>query len=117
MREYKPPRLIEPGVCYFLKENLKQCKKENILFNTLFNLLAFLLFMAILGGTLSYMYKENLLNTKENSVTKKNEDYVLGKIRDVEVAKKRERQELITNLPTYHSNYFSSKYYNSNMYL
>jgi len=107
IREFKPPRLIEPGVCYFLKENLKQCKKRKyVVSNTLFNLLAFLLFMAILGGILSYMYKGKLTEYQRKQRDKKNEDYVLTKIRDVEVAKKRQSQELITNLPTYHSNYF-----------
>ena len=77
MREFKPPRLIEPGVCYFLKENLKQCKKRKyVVSNTLFNLLAFLLFMAILGGILSYMYKGKLTEYQRKQRDKKNEDYV-----------------------------------------
>ena len=106
-REFKPPRLIEPGVCYFLKENLKQCKKKRyVVSNSLFNLLAFLLFALILGGTLSYMYKGKLTEYQRKKRDRKNEEYVLDKIRDVEIAKKRERQDLITNLPTYHNNYF-----------
>ncbi len=101
------PKLIEPGVAYFLKQNLKQCKKQKyVISNTIFNLGAFTIFIVVLGGTLTYMHKGKLTRYQQKEKEKKTENYILTKLQNVDIAKKKERQDLITDLPIYHNNYF-----------
>ena len=57
----KNPTLCEPGMIYFLKGSLKECKKFRDSHSTLlFNIMAGGLFLAGLGGLLWYKYKGKL---------------------------------------------------------
>ena len=95
-----PPKLIEPGVHYFLKENLKQCKQTKYqYYNTLFNVSAFVGFFLILGISLQYMYKGKLTEKEQAERRRKTEEFLLTKMRNVEIAKRIEQQDIITNLP------------------
>ena len=95
-----PPKLIEPGVHYFLKENLKQCKQTKYkYYNTIFNLSAFVGFFLILGMSLQYMYKGKLTEKQQEERKRKTEEFLLTKMRNVEIAKRIEQQDIITNLP------------------
>ena len=70
------PILTEPGVKYFLKETLKNCKiKKNTEFNRNVNLALLTMFILISCGLLYYKYKtkqhhnrmvQNLQNTLKN---------------------------------------------------
>ena len=101
------PKLTEPGVSYFLKENLRQCKKNKyVISNTIFNLGAFTIFIVILGGTLTYMHKGKLTRYQQKQKDRKTEDYILTKLRNVDMAKKKSNQDLITDLPIYHNNHY-----------
>ena len=52
------PTLTEPGVKYFLKETLKNCRiKKNIEFNQLMNLALLTSFVVISSVLLYYKYK------------------------------------------------------------
>jgi hypothetical protein len=104
--EFTKPLLVEPGVKYFLKETLKQCKEfKDKHHNIIFNIVLFIVFFLILGGLLLYKYKGKL--TPEEKVQKDNEkkQYILSKISNYQMEKKRESQELITGLPHWENEY------------
>lgn len=100
IQKYTKPKLIEPGVRYFLNGTLKQCHKfkENYE-NLIVNIGLFLLFIIILGIILLLKYKGKLspAEIKEKELEKKK--YILSKIKNYQEHKKREEQELITGLP------------------
>ena len=98
--------LIEPGVKYFLKETLKNCNKKRLTYkNNVFNMCLFLEFFAVLGIVLYYKFKNkpSKYDLKKKEELKKN--YILSKIKSLNEKAARERQELITNLPKFESDY------------
>lgn len=106
INDYAKPMLTEPGIKYFLNENLKQChvfkEKHN---NMLFNIGLLIGFLIILGILLLYKYKGKLTveEIREKELEKK--QYILSKIRNFQDAKRRAQQELITGLPHWESEY------------
>ena len=100
------PRLTEPGVSYFLKSSLSQCNsKKNLYFNTVFNLGLLFGFVLILGILLVYK-KNTKLTTEEKEVKKqKNREYILEKIKSLKEVERKKRNEIITSLPKFESNF------------
>jgi hypothetical protein len=100
IQKYTRPKLIEPGVKYFLNETLKQCHsfKENYN-NLIINIGLLLCFIIILGIILLIKYKGKLTpeEIKQKELEKKK--YILSKIKNYQDARKREEQQLITGLP------------------
>ena len=98
--------LIEPGVKYFLKETLKNCNKKRIMYNNnLFNLWLFLGFFSILGIFLYYKFKTKPTKQDLEKKEKLKETYIINKVKSLNEKAARERQELITNLPKFESDY------------
>jgi hypothetical protein len=97
---FEKPKLIEPGVKYFLNQTLKQCHiiKDNF-HNFMFNTGLFLLFLLILGGILIYKYKGRLTHHEKEMKNREKQQYILSKIKMVQESKRRAHQELITGLP------------------
>ena len=61
MNTIQPPRLIEPGVRYFLSSTLKECRRfKEYYSNIVFNLIMTAIFTILIGGFLLYMYKGKL---------------------------------------------------------
>lgn len=102
------PLLIEPGVKYFLNEMLKQTHifRKNYQ-NTLFNLLLMILFILILGSILVYKYKGKLTPLEKQDKDIAKQQYILTKIKNLQIAKKIAHQELITGLPNWENDYLS----------
>jgi Na+-transporting NADH:ubiquinone oxidoreductase subunit NqrC len=102
------PILTEPGVKYFLNEALKQSHIIREKFhNTIFNIGLFILFIIILCGILVYKYKGKLSPTEIAAKNKEKQQYILEKIQNFQIAKKRAHQELITGLPHWENEYNS----------
>jgi len=100
------PRLIEPGVSYFLRKSLSRCNEnKSLYFNRLFNLGLLFLFVLILGGLL--MYKKNTKLTDEEKEVKKqkHKEYILEKIKKLNEKERQKRNEIITSLPKFESNF------------
>jgi|TARA_B100000795_G_scaffold101561_1_gene74754 hypothetical protein len=100
------PKLTEPGVSYFLKSTLKQCSdKKGKYFNTIFNLGLLFLFLTLLG--VSLVYKKNTkMTTKEKKAKHENErEYILNKIKSLKHTEREKRNEIITTLPKFESNF------------
>ncbi len=76
------PRLIEPGVKYFLNSSLEQCKQIKAKYNNFFyNLGMFLLFVIIIG-TFLYMKYRNKNNKKMQEEQRHiQQQYIMNKLR------------------------------------
>ena len=109
MDHYEPiakPRLVENGVKYFLNETLKQCHKfkENLR-NWMFNIGLFVFFSLILVIVLTYKYKGKLSPIQKQKKDREKQQYILSKIQNFQLAKKKAHQELITGLPNWDNEY------------
>ena len=96
------PKLIEPGIKYYINESLKKCHKIKTTYNNfIFNFGMFLIFLSILGFILLFKYKGKLsqLEKREKEIEKYN--YILNRIKKFEIEKKRANEELITGLPSW----------------
>jgi hypothetical protein len=101
------PKLIEPGVKYFLGETLLNCKKTKFEFyNRLINWSLFLGFVSAFGVWLYHNYKEKIrkMDSRENE---KNQQYILEMVKKYQAEKKEEEKniyrykEMITDLPEF----------------
>ena len=105
---FSKPNLTEPGVKYFLNETLKQCNViRNKFHNTVFNVGLFFAFLIILCGVLLYKYKGKLTPIEIQSKNREKQQYILSKVKQLQEAKKRAHQELITGLPAWENEYSS----------
>ena len=98
------PTLTEPGVKYFLKETLKNCKiKKDLQFNMIMNLGLLGMFIIIVSILLYYKYKTR--PTEEDRKKKKQlkRDYFVNKVRQMQAVKAKQLNEQITNLPKFES--------------
>lgn len=99
------PILVEPGVKYFIGGTLQQCRIiKDKYYNTIFNIGLFATFFLILGVILFIKYKGKLTPYEKEIKTRKEQEYILSKLKRMESIKKQERQELITNLPNWSNN-------------
>jgi len=94
------PYLVEPGVKYFLRETLKQCKDFKDKYNnTLFNIGLLVAFLLLLFGVLVYKYKGKMTPSEKSQKNLEKQQYILTKIKNYQDAKRMAHQELITGLP------------------
>ena len=93
-------KLVEPGVRYFLRKTLRECReKKNILYSRFFNVALFIAFVSILGGILYYMYKGKLTPAQKKARKDKQELYLTEKIKSMQIQAKRDSNMIITDLP------------------
>jgi len=98
--------LVEPGVRYFLRESLNQCKnfKENY-YNQIFNIsvgiMLFILIVVILFGK----YKGKLSSAEKEKKRRQHQEYIMTKIQKYQSAKIKSSQDLITGLPEWNNDY------------
>ena len=98
------PILTEPGVKYFLKETLKNCKiKKDTQFNNLMNLALLTSFIVIASGLLYYKYKTRPTDEDKKKLKQLKRDYFVTKVRQLEAKKAKELNNQITNLPKFES--------------
>lgn len=100
------PSLIEPGVKYFLNETLKNCKnKKQISEKININIALLMMFLFIIGSILYYKWKNKptLEELKHKDNLKKH--YILNKIKQITDKKLKDRNETITNLPKFESDF------------
>ena len=97
-----PPLLTEPGVKYFLGQSLKGCNKiREKYYNTMFNVLIFVLFWVILGSILTYKYNGKLSQQQQKQKDIEKQQYIVSKIANLQYEKQKMRQDLITSLPKF----------------
>ena len=109
------PSLIEPGTKYFLTETLKRVHvKKTEYDNNLFNVFLFLMFVFTGFFVLNYKYKSK---PNEEEKTKKDnlkKNYILNRIKTLNINKKKKYDQMITDLPKFESNFelLHKKFYN-----
>ena len=99
------PRLIEPGVKYFLNTTLEQC---NIIkykyYNFIYNLGLFIGLISIISIFLYYKYtQKNNKNVQEHKRRTEEED-IMNKLRFMQDYRKNQVSNLLTDLPTFQNN-------------
>lgn len=100
------PKLTEPGVSYFLRSTLKQCHdKKGKYFNIIFNLGLLFLFVVLLGVSLIYKKNTKLTSEEKEQKHKTERKYILEKIKSLQETERKKRDEVITNLPKFESNF------------
>lgn len=96
------PRLIEPGMKYFMKESLKNCNNfRNNYNNYVINITLLFIFLAILGIFLFIRYKGKLTPLEQENKINNQKTYILSKIKQLQDIKRQKSQELVTNLPKF----------------
>ena len=100
------PRLIEPGVSYFLRETLKKCNEMKFkYYSTILNLGLLFFFISLLGIFLMYKKRSRLTKQEKKDKKEKETKYVLEKIKSLQEAEKKKQNEIITSLPKFESNF------------
>ena len=100
------PILTEPGVKYFLDQTLKQCHIiKNNFHNTVINAGLLIGFLIVLGLILLYKYKGRLTDIEKEKKNQEKQQYILSKIKNLQEAKRKAHQELITGLPNWDNDY------------
>ncbi len=101
------PVLIEPGTKYFIHKSLEQCKEiKYSYYNTIFNIIVFLVFIGFTFVICYYGYKEKKVEKKIS-----NETYIHELINKIQKEKQEEEKKIyhlkdtITDLPPI-NNYF-----------
>lgn len=99
------PRLIEPGVKYFLSASLEQCHLlKTKYYNFLYNLGLFISFVIVVGLTLYFKYKhKNNLKLQEEQ-KRQQQEYVLNKLRFMQDYKKNQLNNLSSDLSSWQNN-------------
>ena len=108
------PKLIEPGVRYFLHNTLKNNHIKNVkYFTSIYNLKLFMIFICILSGFLFYKYKmmPEVLEKKRNKENVR--QYLLQKMSN-QTTNMEQSNSLITNLPRIKNDFelLHENYYN-----
>ena len=102
--EGEQPRLIEPYIKYVVDSTLQKCHNHRVkIYNWLFNLCIFLVFIGTFSGGLYYCYKKKLTPEERYNKMMKDQNYILSKIRFYQNEKIKQRENdrttNITNLP------------------
>ena len=108
------PKLVESGTKYFFTKTLENChNKKMTYYNNLYNIILLSLFVVVVLLTLRYKYKGKLTPEQKKEKQEKERDYILNKIKSIDIQKQKYRQEIITNLPTFDNEYY---YLNQNIF-
>ena len=97
-----PPRLIEPGVRYFLSGTLKECRKFKDNHATIFfNIYMTSILIIIIGGFLLYRYKGKPTKAEIEIKKRKKQEYIISKLNQMAYLRKTQglNNGLITALP------------------
>jgi hypothetical protein len=114
MEHKTKPSLVEPGVRYFINATLKKCSDtKNAYHNHIFNISCLVGFLIVLGIFLLIRYKGRLSPIEKEKKMHEQRHYILSKIKQFQNIKQQKRQELITNLPKWESDFkiMNEKFY------
>ena len=96
------PKLIEPGVRYFLSGTLKECRKfKDRNYTILFNISMTALLVLVIGGFLMYRYKGKLTPAEVELKNTKKKEYIISKLHQMAYLRKTQGNAngMITALP------------------
>lgn len=96
------PKLIEPGVKYFIRGTLKECKKfKEIYYNYIYNIVTVILIIICLGLFLLYRYKGKISQEEIDRKNIEKQEYIISKLQQLSNIKENasKKYNMITNLP------------------
>ena len=96
------PRLIEPGVRYFLSGTLKECRKfKDIHASMFFNIYMAGILFVVIGGFLLFRYRGKLTPMELELKNRKKHEYIISKLNQIAYLKKNQGlpEGMITGLP------------------
>jgi len=101
-QDIQKPSLVEPGIKYFLNKSLKNCHEiKETYHNYVFNIGMLFLFLIVVIAILFYKYKGKLTPIQKKEKDIETQNYILSRIKNYEISKKKARDELITGLPNW----------------
>jgi hypothetical protein len=104
--DMEKPNLTEPGMKYFIRETLKNCRsKKDLYYNIIWNTGLLLGFVCIICLILAY--KKKTKPTKEDIIAKRAQQqaYLLSKVKALNDQKRKKENTLITALPKFESDF------------
>ena len=96
------PKLIEPGVKYFIGGTLKECKKfKNKYYNNIFNIVTLIIITILIIVFFIYRYKGKPSKQELEEKNIKKKEYIISKLHQLTSYKKKltEKTNMITDLP------------------
>jgi cbb3-type cytochrome oxidase subunit 3 len=114
--KYIKPRLIEPGMKYFINSSLEQCHIIKTKYNNFLYNLGLLVFFILLVAAILY-YKYSIKNNKKLQEEKKQQEqeYILNKLRFMQDYKKSQMDSMMSDLSNWQNNpevqFFNRKIY------
>ena len=100
------PTLCEPGMKYFIRGSLKECRKFRDKHTTLlFNVAVACLFVLLLGGFLWYNYKGKLTPEEVLEKQKETHHYLVSKLQQYSAIKQKKSDTMITDLPVWNESH------------
>jgi hypothetical protein len=91
--------LIEPEIKYFLYNKLKSCHEYKVnIYSWIINTIIFVVLASFFCAILYFSRKQKLTPYEQSEKLRKEQEYVLSKIRDYKEIHK--SSSMITNLPT-----------------
>ncbi len=100
------PKLIEPGMKFFLDKSLTNCKniKDRYL-NNIFNVCTGVSFILVISLILYFKYKGKPTESELMKKEYMKKQYILNQIKNYQDDKKRASTDLITGLPEWNNEY------------
>jgi len=94
------PNLTEPGVKYWLSQNLKDCKRfRDKHIGYVYNLVMFGVLILLVAGFLTYKYKGHISPEELEYKDTQQKEYILSKLQQLALYKKQSNTNMITDLP------------------
>ncbi len=99
------PKLIEPGVKYFLNSTLEQCHIIKYkYYNFIYNLGLFVGLISIISIFLYYKYTQKNNKKLQEDKRRVEQEYIMNKLRFMQDYRKNQVSNLLTDLPTFQNN-------------
>ena len=99
--------LIEPSVKYHIHDTLHLChEKKTTIQKWVFNLIGYALFFIVVGLVLYFCRKRKLTPYEESEKMRRDQDYIMAKIKQYQTAKRPNNTSAITHLPVINQNIY-----------
>ena len=94
------PKLVDPNFKYLVRTSLKSCRQfKNKHINKFFNIGMLIFLITVVSIMLYVKYKGKLTPKQLEEKKTKDKLYIFSKLKQLDMIKKRENNELLTNLP------------------
>jgi len=97
--------LIEPNVLKQIQDKLLFChEKKNRIQGWVFNLIGYSLFFIVVTTVLYYCRKQKMTPYEVSEKLRRDQDYIMSKIKQYQTAKRPDNTSAITHLPVFNNN-------------